>query len=72
MAEIGIHEHNVIVLALVETVDVGGTETELAGAGSQNNLVGTVDPDEVLDAFLSAIGRGIVDNDDFHLDVPTS
>lgn len=66
MTQVGIHEHDIIVSAPVKTVDVCRAEAQLAGSGSKYNFISSVDFLQVLDSFLSAIWRVIVDDDDFH------
>ena len=56
VTQIGIHEHDVVVLASLKTVDVSGAEAELARTGSKHNLVCAIDSLQVLDAILGAIG----------------
>ena len=70
MTQVGIHEHDVVVSAPVETVNIRGAEAQLAGSRSEDNFVRSVDFLQVLDSFLSAIRRVIVDDDDFHGNFP--
>ena len=66
VTQVCIHQDNVFVLALLEAVNVGGTKAQFAFASSQDNFVSAINLDELFDTLLCAIGRIVVDDDDFH------
>ncbi len=70
VTQVGVHQHNVVVHALLEAVDIGGAEAELSGSGVEHDFVGAVDSLQLLDLVLSAVRRVVVDDDDLHFDLP--
>ena len=70
VTKISIHKHNVVVPAPLKTMDVCRTEAQFACSCSKNDLVRAVDLLQILDSFLSAIWRVIINDDDFHFNLP--
>lgn len=68
VAEVGVHDNNVVTLGELQAVNVGGTEAELASAGLEDDMR-RVGLDELLGDFLGAIGRAVVDDDEFPVNV---
>jgi hypothetical protein len=58
--EVGVHDYYVVAGAELQTVDVGGSEAELACARVEVDMWG-VDFGELLGDGLGAVGRGVVD-----------
>jgi hypothetical protein len=50
-------------------MDVGSAEPEFAGARAQLNVLRAEGGDELGGDFLSAVGGGVVDDDDFEVEV---
>jgi hypothetical protein len=69
MREIRIHDDYEISGNELEPVNIGGSEAELAGARLEQDLVRTVHADQLLCDLLRAIGRGVVNDDEFPLEV---
>lgn len=65
MREIGVHDDDEGAGCVGEAVDVGGAEAEFAGARFQHDVGGAVEFLELLGDGESAVGGGVVDNDDF-------
>lgn len=68
VAEVGVHDNDVVALGELEAVNVGGTESELACAGLQLHM-GSVELDELGGDILGAVGRTVVDDYEFPVDV---
>ena len=71
VAEIGVHDDNVVAGAVNKTVDVGGSKTELALAGLQVDVLGAVELLELLSDFEGAVRGAIVDNNDLPVQFTT-
>lgn len=50
-------------------MDVSGAEAEFSGAGAQEDTLGGVEALELGGDFEGAVGRGVVDDDDFVVEV---
>jgi hypothetical protein len=61
VAEVGVHDDDVVALGELEPVDVRCSETQLAGAGVQVDVWG-VGFDELLGYCLGSVGGTIVDD----------
>lgn len=68
VAEVGVHDNDKVAGHELETVDVGSTETELASTRLEDN-VGAVCLDELIGNLLGAVGRAVVDNDQFPIEL---
>jgi hypothetical protein len=71
MREIRIHNNDKISGNELESVNIRGSEAELAGARLEQNLVRAIHADQLLRDLLRAIWRGVVDDDEFPLKVAT-
>lgn len=67
--EIGVHDDDEVAGRRFEAVNISGTEPELAGAGAEEDVFGVVELLELLGDFEGAVGGGIVDDDDFVVEV---
>lgn len=67
--EIGVHDDDEGARCGAQTVHVGGAETEFAGARAQEDVCGAVELAELLCDLEGPIGRGVVDDDDFVVEV---
>lgn len=68
VAEVGIHDDDVVALGELQAVDVGGAKTELAGTSLEDDMWG-VRLHELLSDILGAVRRAVVDNDEFPIKV---
>jgi hypothetical protein len=64
VAEIRVHEDDVVARAELEAVDLGGAEAELAGALEDADLVRALRDLELLRDLLRPIGTAVLDDDD--------
>lgn len=71
VAEVGIHDDDVVTFGELQAVDVGSAEAELAGARLEDN-VGCVCFDKLLGDILGAVGGAVVDDDEFPVNVAGS
>lgn len=71
VTEIGVHDDHEVARCELETVDVGCSETEFASSGLEDDVVGAPYFLELFCNFLGAIGRSVVDDDDFPVEVPS-
>jgi hypothetical protein len=69
VTEIGVHDDHIISRRELETVYVGCSETEFASSWLEDDMVGAPDLLELFCDFLCAIGRSVVDNDDFPVEI---
>ena len=60
--EIGVHDYHVGSGGVFEAVDVGGSETEFAGAGFEHDARGGVEGLELLSYGEGAVGGAVVDD----------
>lgn len=72
VAKIGVHDDDIVARRKLETVDVGCSEAEFAGAGAQLDVLGADGGDELFGDFLGAVGGAVVDDDDFPVKVAES
>jgi hypothetical protein len=63
VAEIGVHDDDKVAGRDLQSVDVGGAEAELAGAGLEDNMR-CVGLDELVGDLLRAVGGAVVDDDE--------
>lgn len=71
VGEVGVHDDDEGTGDKLETVNVGGSEAKLAGAGLEED-VGSVGLDELVGDLLGAVGGAIVDDHEFPIKVATS
>jgi hypothetical protein len=69
VAEVGVHDDDIVSCCELQTVDVGGSEAEFAGAGAQLDVLRADGGDELFGDFLRAVGGAVVDDDDFPVEV---
>ena len=72
VTQIGIHKHDVFILASLQAIDVSRTETHLSRSGVQDNFIFAVDGLELLNSSLGVVRRVIVDDHDLHFDLPVA
>jgi hypothetical protein len=60
--EVGVHDDNIVSCRELQAVDVGGSESQLACAGADLDLLGGVCFLELCGYFLGSVGRAIVDD----------
>lgn len=65
MREVGVHDDDIVARCELQAVDVGGSESELAGARADLDLGRCVGFLELSSDFLRAVGRAVVDDDEF-------
>lgn len=64
VAEVRVHNDDKVARRELQAVDVGCSETKLAGAGLEED-VGGVGFDELVGDLLGAVGGAVVDDDEF-------
>ena len=64
VAEVGVHDDDEVARGELQAVDVGGAETQLPGARLEDDM-GAVGLYELEGDFLGAIGRAVVNDDEF-------
>jgi len=69
VAEVGVHDDDIVAGRELKTVDVRRAETEFACSGLQFDVLGADGGDELLCDFLGAVGGAVVDDDDFPVEV---
>jgi hypothetical protein len=69
MTEISVHEHYILALAPLESVDVGTSQAQLAWSGVEHDLVRTVDSLKMLYLVLGTIGTVIINDNDLHINL---
>jgi hypothetical protein len=57
VAEVGVHDDDIVSCCELQTVDVGGSEAEFAGAGAQLDVLRADGGDELFGDFLRAVGE---------------
>lgn len=65
VGKVGVHDDYKVPGRKLETVDVGGSESEFARAGFEKDLVGAVDVHQLFRDILGAVRGGVVDDDEF-------
>jgi len=65
MREIGVHDDYKVSGRELETVDVGGSESELARARLEKDLIGAVDLHQLFRDVLRTVRGGVIDDDEF-------
>lgn len=65
VAEVGVHDDDVVTRCELQAVDVGGAQAEFAGAWFQDDVVCAVERLELVGDFLGAVGGAVVDDDYF-------
>jgi hypothetical protein len=68
VAEVGVHDDDKVAGDELQAVDVGRSEAQLAGARLEDD-VGGVGLDELVGDILGAVGRAVVDDDEFPIQV---
>lgn len=71
VAEISVHDYHKVAIAMVQAMNVGGTQTELSLAGLQVDVFGAVESLKLLGDFEGAVRGAIVDNHNFPVQVAT-
>ena len=69
VAEVGVHDDDIIAGRELQAVDIGSSETEFACSGLQFDVLRADRGDELLCDFLSAVGGAIVDDDDLPVEI---
>ena len=69
MAEVGVHNDDIVAGRELQAVDIGRSETEFASSGLQFDVLRADGGDELLCDFLGAVGGAVVDNDDLPVEV---
>ena len=69
VGEIGIHDNHKVASRELQAVDICRSESELSSARLQQDLVGAISLDELLSDVLSAVGRSVVDDDEFPIEI---
>ena len=69
MAEVGVHDDDIVAGRELQAVDIGRSETEFACSRVQFDMLGADGGDELLCDFLGAVGGAVVDNDDLPVEV---
>ena len=67
--EVGVHDYYIVSGGVLEAVDVGGSQAELAGARVQFDVQGADGGDELFGDFLGAVGGSVVDDYYFPVEV---
>lgn len=67
MAQIRIHDDNEIAICMRHSVHVGTAETEFRGTRTQQDLINTVQLNQLLGDLLCAVGTAIVNDDDLKI-----
>lgn len=68
VAEVGVHDDDEVAGDELQAVDVGSSETQLSGTSLEDD-VGSVGLDELVGDFLGAVGRAVVNDDEFPVQV---
>ena len=69
VAEVGVHDDDIVAGRELQAVDIGRSETEFACSRVQFDMLGADGGDELLCDFLGAVGGAVVDNDDLPVEV---
>jgi hypothetical protein len=69
--EVGVHDDDKVARDELQAVNVGGSETELAGASLEDDVRG-VGLDKLVRDFLGAVRRTVVDNDELPFEIAAS
>lgn len=72
MREIRIHDDDEVTGRELHAVHVRGSQSEFAGAGFEDDVVGAVGFDELFGDILGAVGGAVVDDDDFVVEFSSS
>lgn len=67
--EVGVHDDDEVARREFQAVDVGGAEAQFARARFQHDALGSVELLQLLGDLQGAVGRGVVDDDDFPVEV---
>lgn len=68
VGEVCVHDDDKVSLGELEAMHVGGSQTEFARAGLEDDALlgfGVVGGDELFGDILGSVGRAVVDDDDF-------
>lgn len=68
VGKVGVHDDDEVALGELQAMRIGGAEAELAFAGLKDD-VGGVRLHELLCYVLCAVGRAIIDNDKFPVEI---
>ena len=69
VAEVGVHDDDIVAGRKLQAVDIGRSETEFACSRVQFDMLRADGCDELLCDFLGAVGGAVVDNDDLPVEV---
>lgn len=69
VAEVGVHDDNEVTGSILQTVDVGGSQAELALAGLEDDVFGAVEALELLADLESTVRGAIVNDNDFPIQI---
>jgi len=69
VAEVGVHDDDIVAGRELQAVDVGRAETEFACSRVQFDVLRADGGDQLLCDFLGAVGGAVVDDDDFPVEV---
>lgn len=69
VAEVGVHDDDIVAGRELKTVDVGGSQAEFACSWVQFDVQRADGGDELFGDVLGAVGRAVVDDDDFPVEV---
>lgn len=69
VAEVGVHNDDIVAGRELQAVDIGRSETEFTCSRVQFDMLGADGGDELLCDFLGAVGGAVVDNDDLPVEV---
>ena len=67
--EIGVHDDDEVAGCRFEAVNISGAEAEFPGARAQEDVFGVVQLLQLLGDFEGAVRGGVVDDDDFVVEV---
>ena len=69
VGEVGVHDDDEGAGSELQAVDVGGAQAQLSGAGLEEDAVRGVEGLELSGDLLGAVWAGVVDDDDFPVQV---
>jgi hypothetical protein len=69
VAEVSVHDDNEVAGGILQAVDVGGAQTELALAGLEDDVFGAIEALELLADLEGTVRGAIVNDNDFPIEV---